>query len=161
MKWVLHWRYWEVKASMMSNTEGCSVVVLGGGEVPRSSKAPLPSCRLAFICAVLYCQHPNIDRPYVDNARPYDLSRCLYNTQLAVLDVRPGPYVLLFVSPTEYETSVGVLPPRCHYKHYNGGCHHSSSSMRWMVPYRSHRLYYSHWYFWGEEGIIDTCVHHL
>jgi hypothetical protein len=99
----------------MLSTEGWSVVALGGGEVQRSNTAPLSSCRLASICAVLCCQQPYVDWHYVDSARPYDLSRYKCNTQSVVLYVRPGTYVVLFVSATEYETSVRVLPPRCHY----------------------------------------------
>jgi hypothetical protein len=99
----------------MSCMEWWSVVVLGRGEVPRSITAPNLSSRLASICAVLRCQQPCVDRPYADSARPCDLSRYMCNTQLVVLDVRPGPHVLLFVSATEYETSVRVLPLGCHY----------------------------------------------
>ena len=115
MKWVLRRRYWEDKASVMSSTEGLFVVALGGGEVPRSSTAPLRSCRLVSICAVLCCQQPYVDWPYVDSAKPYDLSHYICNKQSGVQDARPGPYVVLFVSATEYETSVRALPPGCHY----------------------------------------------
>jgi hypothetical protein len=99
----------------MSSTEWWSVVILGGGEVPRSITVPHLSCRLASICAVLCCHQPCFDRPYVGGARPYDLSYYMCITQLVVLHVRPGPYVLLFVSATECETSVRVLPLGCHY----------------------------------------------